>query len=129
MTEKVDVYAFGLLLLELITGQRAHDLQYSLDNQFLLDQICALAVAETPQILGCISRLLDPRLASYQLEPLPYELHVMGYAASLCLQQDPKLRPPMSKVFLHFLWSLHLCVGVLHGYLSSFLIHIFFLIT
>ncbi|KAG6406388.1 hypothetical protein SASPL_133988 [Salvia splendens] len=43
MTEKVDVYAFGLVLLELITGQQAHDLQYCSDNQFLLDHIRALA--------------------------------------------------------------------------------------
>lgn len=98
MTEKVDVYAFGLVLLELITGQRAHDLQYCSDNQFLLDHIRALATADTPHILGYNHQLLDPRLVSYQLQPLPYELHAMIYAASLCLQQDPDLRPPMSKV-------------------------------
>ncbi|KAH6756540.1 hypothetical protein C2S53_002105 [Perilla frutescens var. hirtella] len=98
MTEKVDIYAFGLVLLELITGQRAHDLQYCSDNQFLLDHIRALATAETPHIFGYNHQLLDPRLVSYQLQPLPYELHAMGYAASLCLQQDPELRPPMSKV-------------------------------
>ncbi|KAL1534888.1 non-specific serine/threonine protein kinase [Salvia divinorum] len=99
MSEKVDVYAFGLVLLELITGQRAHDLQYCSDNQFLLDHIRALATGETPHIFGYNNQLLDPRLVPYQLQPmLPYELHAMGYAASLCLQQDPDLRPPMSKV-------------------------------
>ncbi|XP_047982964.1 inactive protein kinase SELMODRAFT_444075-like isoform X1 [Salvia hispanica] len=99
MTEKVDVYAFGLVLLELITGQRAHDLQYCSDNQFLLDHIRALATGDTPHIFGYNNQLLDPRLVPYQLQPmLPYELQAMGYAASLCLQQDPDLRPPMSKV-------------------------------
>ncbi|KAL9143720.1 hypothetical protein ABFS82_14G252700 [Erythranthe guttata] len=86
MTEKVDIYAFGLVLLELITGQRAHDLQY-MGHQFLLDQIHAFPTTRPPNIL-----------ASYQLQRSPYELHSMGSVASLCLQQDPNLRPPMSKV-------------------------------
>ncbi|KAI3460270.1 hypothetical protein Pfo_016933 [Paulownia fortunei] len=98
MTEKVDIYAFGMVLLELITGQRAHHLQYCLEHQFLLDHIHALAATDPPHILANKDQLLDPRLASYQLQRLPYELHAMGCAASLCLQQDPGLRPPMSKV-------------------------------
>ncbi|KAL8492317.1 hypothetical protein ACS0TY_023801 [Phlomoides rotata] len=76
MTEKVDIYAFGLVLLELITGQRA---QYCLEHEF-------------PHILG---QLLDRRLATHSL---PYQLHAMGSAASLCLHHHPHLRPSMSKV-------------------------------
>ncbi|KAG8377699.1 hypothetical protein BUALT_Bualt08G0059900 [Buddleja alternifolia] len=98
MTDKVDIYAFGLILLELITGQRAHDLQYCIEHQFLLDNIHALAAIEPIHILAYKHQLLDPRLASFEPQGLPYELHAMGYAASLCLQQDPHLRPPMSKV-------------------------------
>lgn len=98
VTEKVDIYAFGLVLLELITGQRAQDLQYCMEHQFLQDNIHALAATEPIHILAYKHQLLDPRLAGSQLQGLPYELHAMGYAASLCLQQDPDLRPPMSKV-------------------------------
>lgn len=98
MTEKVDIYAFGLVLLELITGQRAQDLQYCMEHQFLRDNIHALAATEPIHILAYKHQLLDPRLASCQPKGLPYELHAMGYAASLCLQQDPNMRPPMSKV-------------------------------
>ncbi|KAI3465028.1 hypothetical protein Pfo_021691 [Paulownia fortunei] len=98
MTEKVDIYAYGLVLLELITGRRAHDLQYCMEHQFLVDNIHALAAIEPIHILAYKHQLLDPRLASCQPQGLPYELHAMGYAASLCLQQDPDLRPPMSKV-------------------------------
>ncbi|KAL2242054.1 inactive protein kinase SELMODRAFT_444075 isoform X2 [Sesamum indicum] len=98
MTEKVDIYAFGLVLLELITGPRAHDLQCCSAYQILLDHIHALAKMEPLHILAYNHQLLDPHLASNQLQVLPYELHAMGCAASLCLQQDPDLRPPMSKV-------------------------------
>ncbi|KAL0392020.1 UNVERIFIED_CONTAM: Proline-rich receptor-like protein kinase PERK2 [Sesamum radiatum] len=98
MTEKVDIYAFGLVLLELITGQRAHDLQCCSAHQILLDHIHSLAMMEPLHILAYNHQLLDPHLASNQLLVLPYELHAMGCAASLCLQQDPDLRPPMSKV-------------------------------
>ncbi|XP_073275841.1 inactive protein kinase SELMODRAFT_444075-like isoform X1 [Primulina huaijiensis] len=98
LTEKVDIYAFGLVLLELITSQRAHDMQYFLEHQFLLHNIHALSAIEPIHILAYKHQLLDPHLASYQIQGLPYELHAIGWAASLCLQQDPDLRPPMSKV-------------------------------
>ncbi|CAK7347639.1 unnamed protein product [Dovyalis caffra] len=52
ITETVDVFAFGVILLELMTEQ---------------------------------------------LPEFAYQLQAMGLATSLCLHQDPKTRPPMSK--------------------------------
>ncbi|CAI9763681.1 unnamed protein product [Fraxinus pennsylvanica] len=101
MTEKVDVYAFGVVLLELITGERAGDLLYCIDRQLFLDNFHPSSAIEPIQRMHMLSykhQLLDSCLASYQIQSLPYEIQAMGYAASLCLQQNPELRPPMSKV-------------------------------
>ncbi|KAL2504157.1 Protein kinase protein with adenine nucleotide alpha hydrolase-like domain [Abeliophyllum distichum] len=98
MTEKVDVYAFGLVLLELITGERVSDLLYCMDRQLLANNFHPSAAIEPIHMLSYKHQLLDSCLASYQIQSMPYEIQAMGYAASLCLQQNPELRPPMSKV-------------------------------
>ncbi|XP_022894368.1 inactive protein kinase SELMODRAFT_444075-like isoform X2 [Olea europaea var. sylvestris] len=101
MTEKVDVYAFGLVLLELITGERASDLLCCIDRQLLVNNFHPSAAIEPIQPIHMLAykhQLLDSCLASFQTQSLPYEIQAMGYAASLCLRQNPELRPPMSKV-------------------------------
>lgn len=81
ITEKVDIYAFGLVLLELVTGRRIIDLQL-----------------EPAEVLVNIYQLLDPSLSPCEFPKLPLEVQAMSHVAFLCLQQDPESRPPMSKV-------------------------------
>ncbi|PON70152.1 Tyrosine-protein kinase [Parasponia andersonii] len=92
ITHKVDVYAFGLVLLELITGQRITELQHANEQLLLADWFSPLATLES-----CF-QLLDSSLASDQSPDFLRQLEAMGRAASLCLRRDPESRPQMSKV-------------------------------
>ncbi|KAL5558123.1 hypothetical protein UlMin_034334 [Ulmus minor] len=97
ITHKVDVYAFGVVLLELITGQRITELQQK-EQHFLADWFHPLATLESKNILPNYYQLLDPSLASEQSPEFFLQLEAMARAAYLCLRRDPESRPQMSKV-------------------------------
>ncbi|WOG90676.1 hypothetical protein DCAR_0309920 [Daucus carota subsp. sativus] len=99
ITEKADIYAFGLVLLELITGQRTVELQcYKGEHHSCSEKIYPLPSLEVVNLFTNIHQLLDPSLHSHQHGDLPSEVQAMGQAAFLCLRQDPESRPPMSKI-------------------------------
>ncbi|KAI5353948.1 hypothetical protein L3X38_006842 [Prunus dulcis] len=98
ITHKVDVYAFGVVLLELMTGRRISELQYVKGHHILEEWFHPLATLEPNHIFSNSYQLLDPNLASPENLDLPYQLQTMARAASLCLRRDPESRPPMSKV-------------------------------
>ncbi|MBA0693416.1 hypothetical protein Goari_003790 [Gossypium aridum] len=98
ITQKVDVYAFGVVLLELLTGQRITDLQYYKGRNFLSDWFHPLAALDSNQIMTNIYQLLDPCLASGKVRDYTHQLQAMARAAFLCLSHDPESRPPMSKI-------------------------------
>ncbi|XP_073066122.1 receptor-like cytosolic serine/threonine-protein kinase RBK2 isoform X1 [Primulina eburnea] len=85
--EKTDVFAFGVLLLELISGRRALD--YSQQS---------LVMWAKPLLKkNRIRELVDPSLGdNYN----PIHLNLMILAASLCVQQSPIQRPRMSQILL-----------------------------
>ncbi|XP_073294795.1 uncharacterized protein [Primulina huaijiensis] len=88
---KTDVYAFGIVLIQLITGLRCEtaDLSRSNNNQSLLQWALPLI-----QMLA-LDELVDPRLGdSYSI----YELYNMANAACLCIQTEPETRPSMGEV-------------------------------
>ncbi|KAK6911496.1 Serine-threonine/tyrosine-protein kinase, catalytic domain [Dillenia turbinata] len=82
--EKTDVYAFGVLLLELITGRQA------------LDELKQSVVIWAKPLLddNNLKELVDSALGdAYNLQ----EMTRVVLTASLCIEQSPILRPRMSQ--------------------------------
>ncbi|CAI9774326.1 unnamed protein product [Fraxinus pennsylvanica] len=85
--EKTDVFAFGVLLLELITGRRALDCSQQ-----------SLVMWAKPLIKqNKIRELVDPALDDDYNLP---QMNLMILAASLCVKESSVQRPTMSQVLL-----------------------------
>lgn len=80
-----NVYSFGLILLEMITGR----IPYSMDNGFLADW--ALDYLRGQQLLR---EMLDPTLKSLQEDELEKLLEVIKN----CIHSDSKQRPTMREI-------------------------------
>ncbi|XP_074559247.1 LRR receptor kinase BAK1-like [Curcuma longa] len=90
-SEKTDVFGYGIMLLELITGQRAFDLARLAndDDVMLLDWVKGLLKEKK------LEMLVDPDLQNDYVEP---EVESLIQVALLCTQGSPMERPKMSEV-------------------------------
>ncbi|KAI3731454.1 hypothetical protein L1987_62642 [Smallanthus sonchifolius] len=90
-SEKTDVFGFGILLLELITGQKALDFGKTADNQkgVMLDWVKKLHQD------GKLNLMVDKSLKN-NFDRV--ELEEMVQVALLCTQFSPLNRPKMSEV-------------------------------
>ncbi|KAL0314387.1 UNVERIFIED_CONTAM: Proline-rich receptor-like protein kinase PERK13 [Sesamum angustifolium] len=90
---KTDVFAFGVVLIQLISGQKA--VNSTRDNNHQSIRQWAIPLIQTL----ALEKLVDPRLGdSYNT----YELYQMARVAYLCIQIKPAMRPTMGEV-LHLL--------------------------
>ncbi|KAK1360263.1 Protein kinase domain-containing protein [Heracleum sosnowskyi] len=89
ITEKADVYSFRVVLVELVTGRKAVDLDRPRGQQCLTEWARPLLEENT------IDELVDPQLMDKYSEE---EVYCMLQAASLCISRDPQSRPRMSQV-------------------------------
>ncbi|XP_050363713.1 LOW QUALITY PROTEIN: protein kinase STUNTED [Argentina anserina] len=89
VNEKIDVYAFGVVLLELLSGRKPISSDYSKGNESL--------VMWAKPILngGKVSQLLDPSLGNNYDQG---QLERMILAATLCIRHAPRARPQMNFV-------------------------------
>nr|TKR91206.1 putative LRR receptor-like serine/threonine-protein kinas e [Populus alba] len=88
MTVKVDVYSFGILLLEIVSGRNNADYRANQETVFLLD------TAGNLNARGRLGDLVDPSLRTYDWDQAKIVLNL----AMLCTDQSPSLRPTMSQV-------------------------------
>lgn len=90
-SEKTDVFGYGIMLLELITGQRAFDLARLAndDDVMLLDWVKGLLKEKK------LEMLVDPDLSNNYIDE---EVEQLIQVALLCTQGSPMERPKMSEV-------------------------------
>ncbi|XP_052154250.1 probable LRR receptor-like serine/threonine-protein kinase At1g56140 [Oryza glaberrima] len=88
MTEKVDVFAFGVVLLEILAGRPNYDDALEEDKIYIFEWAWELYENKNP--LG----LVDPNLEEFNREEVLRAIRV----ALLCTQGSPHQRPPMSRV-------------------------------
>ncbi|GLT28501.1 hypothetical protein SLA2020_034270 [Shorea laevis] len=88
LTEKADVFGFGVLALEILSGRPNYDNSLDNDKIYLLEW--AWTLHESNQSLG----LVDPTLVEFDEN----EALKMIRVGLLCTQASPMMRPPMSRV-------------------------------
>ncbi|PPR99644.1 hypothetical protein GOBAR_AA21013 [Gossypium barbadense] len=98
-SEKTDVFGYGVMLLELITGQRAFDLARLAndDDVMLLDWLMAMLKFQVKGLLKerKLETLVDSDLNGNYIDE---EVEQLIQVALLCTQGTPMERPKMSEV-------------------------------
>ncbi|KAL5704376.1 hypothetical protein ACHQM5_022815 [Ranunculus cassubicifolius] len=88
LTQKADVYAFGVVTLEILCGRPVNDSSLGAGMTYLLELVWSLYES------GRSLELVDPALKSFNKKEA---IRMLGVAL-LCTQASPKMRPTMSQV-------------------------------
>ncbi|KAL5758269.1 hypothetical protein ACOSP7_020880 [Xanthoceras sorbifolium] len=89
ISEKTDVYSYGVVLLEIIGGRKSYDMRYHSEKAYFPSY--AFKMLEE----GKLREILDPRL---DMDENDETVENAIKVALWCIQDDMQLRPPMTKV-------------------------------
>lgn len=90
LSEKVDTYSFGVVILEIISGRKSNDTKLEPETQYLLES--AWKLYENENLISLVDGSLDPE------EYKPEEIKRIIEIALLCTQSAVASRPTMSEV-------------------------------
>jgi len=89
ITEKTDVYSFGMVLLEILIGQQSVDANRKTEDHVLVDHVRNHALNE----------IVDPAILKEEGGVgLEQQLQAMCQLALTCIENDPEIRPTMVDV-------------------------------
>lgn len=99
VTERSDVYSYGVVLMELITGKRPNDESFG-ENKDIVRWVTEISVQkktkETSSNCVDLERLIDPRMNPSTIDH--EEVKMVLSVALLCTSTFPMNRPSMTKV-------------------------------
>ncbi|CAL0331840.1 unnamed protein product [Lupinus luteus] len=97
MMPKIDVFAFGVVLLELLTGKKAITTKADGEVIMLWKDIRKVFDLEEDNKEVMLQRWMDPKLEN--LYPVDYALHLASLAVN-CTADKPLSRPTMAEIVL-----------------------------
>ncbi|WOL06023.1 hypothetical protein Cni_G14755 [Canna indica] len=92
LSEKVDTYSYGIVVLELISGRKCNDVNLQPVTQYLLEW--AWKLHESNELIRLVDETLDP--SEYTLEEVKRVIEI----ALLCTQSSAAARPTMTEVVI-----------------------------
>ncbi|EPS69045.1 hypothetical protein M569_05722, partial [Genlisea aurea] len=92
LSEKVDTYSFGVVILEIISGRRCTDMNADSDTEYLLQEAWKLYEEGIPEKMA--DETMDS--ADYQNDDVKRLVEI----ALVCTQSPPTSRPSMSEILV-----------------------------